>query len=252
MKKEGIFILFVITCVIISCSTTINRDAISSFAELDKNLPPNTISKKEKQKGWVLLFDGITTSGWRGFNMNQFPDCWKIEDGALTMTTEGSGESQDIITKKKYRNFAFTAEFKLAPGANSGIIYQVAEDPKYKHSYETGPEFQVIDHDNWPTPLEDWQICGANYAMYPPLVRPFKAVGEWNHILLLVDGNTVTQMLNGEVVVKYEKYSEEWEKLRNSGKWSDFPDYGKYDEGYIALQNHGTRVWYRNIKIKEF
>ena len=248
---KRISILGIITCFIISCSGPVNKDALSLLAELNKNSSPNTISEKEKQKGWVLLFDGSTTQGWREFNMEEFPDCWIIEDKALTMTTEGGEESQDIITEKEYKNFAFSVYFKLTRGANSGILYQVAEDPKYKFPYETGPEFQVIDHENWPTPLEDWQICGANYAMYPPMEKPFKELGEWNHALLVVDGNFVTQVLNGKIVVKYEKYSDEWTKLRNSGKWSDYPDYGKYDKGNIALQNHGTKVWYRNIMIKE-
>ncbi len=218
---------------------------------LDLNAGPNTLTKKEKKKGWQLLFDGSTAEGWRGFNMSGFPDCWKIEDGAFVMTTTGGGESLDIITDKIYKNFAFSVEFKLTKGANSGIIFQVKEDKKYKFPYETGPEFQVIDHENWPDPLEDWQICGANYAMYPPKVEPYKTLGEWNHAVLVVDGNHVTQLLNGEVVVTYEKYSDEWKKLRNSGKWSQFPDYGKFDEGHISLQNHGTNVSYRNIKIKE-
>ncbi len=183
--------------------------------------------------------------------MAGIPDCWIIEDQSLTMTTEGGAESQDIITDKTYKDFAFTAEFKLTKGANSGIIFQVMEDTLYKFPYETGPEFQVIDRENWPDPLEDLQTCGANYAMYSPRVKPFKPVGEWNRLLIVVKGNKVTQILNGEVTVEYEKYSDEWTKLRNSGKWADYPDYGKYDEGHISLQNHGTKVWYRNIMIKE-
>lgn len=235
-----------------SCKTQEKTDALSIYQELDKNSEINTLSKGEKQKGWVLLFDGKTSKGWRGYNMDKFPESWEIVDGTFSMTSRGGEEnSQSIITEKVYKNFAFSAEFKLTKGANSGIIFQVKEDPKYNYAYETGPEYQVIDHDNWPTKLEDWQICGANYAMYPPKTRPFKPVGEWNHALLIVDGNHVTQVLNGEIVVEYEKYSDEWTKLRNSGKWSDYPDYGKFDEGHIALQNHGTHVNYRNIKLKE-
>ena len=125
------------------------------------------------------------------------------------------------------------------------------EDPKYKYPYETGAEYQVIDQDNWPDKLEDWQVCGADYAMYPPKVRPYKALGEWNQVHLIVNGNKVTHILNGKVVVEFEKYSAEWKKLRDSGKWKDFPDYGKFDEGHISLQNHGTHVDYRSVKIKE-
>jgi Domain of Unknown Function (DUF1080) len=252
MKKLITNSLFgILTILMVSCGSSAKKDAMSLYSELDRNAPPNTLSKNEKQKGWEILFNGTTPDGWHGYNLSGFPDCWIIQDGSLTMTSEGRAEDQDIITNKKYRNFALSAEFKLTKGANSGIIFQIAEDKKYKFPYETGPEFQIIDQDNWPDKLEDWQLCGANYAMYPPMVKPYKPVGEWNQILLLVDGNNVTQILNGEIVVKYVKNSEEWKKLRNSGKWSAYPDYGKYDEGYISLQNHGTKVWYRNIKLKE-
>ncbi len=245
-------LLFLLPAVIIFSSGTVqDKNPLSLYSELDKNAPVNTLTLNEKINGWQLLFDGQHTTGWHGYNMTVFPDCWTIEDGAFTMTTKGGGESQDIITDKVYKSFAFSVEFKLTKGANSGIIFQVAEDPKYKFPYETGPEFQIIDHENWPEHLEDWQICGANYAMYPPKTKHFKPVGEWNRLLLVVNGNNVTQILNGEVVVEYEKYSDEWKKLRASGKWANYPDYGKYDDGHISLQNHGTKLWYRNIKIKE-
>jgi hypothetical protein len=251
MKKltSGI-LLFIMMAVIVSCGKSNNQDPKALYAELVKNSTPNTLTKKEKRKGWQLLFDGKTTDGWHGYNMKGFPDCWMIEDSAFTMVTKGGQESLDIITNALYRNFAFSVDYKLTRGANSGIIFQVAEDTIYKFPYETGPEFQVIDHENWPDSLKDWQINGANYAMYPPMVKPYKPLGEWNHLFLFVNGNDVTQILNGEVVVKYEKNSEEWKKLRNSGKWLDFPDWGKFDEGHISLQNHGTKVWYRNIKLK--
>jgi hypothetical protein len=245
-------LLILMSILTFSCGASKNKDALSLYSELDRNAAPNTISSNEKQKGWEILFNGTTTDGWHGYNLSGFPDCWIIEDGAFTMTSESRAEDQDIITNKKYRNFAFSVDFKLTKGANSGIIFQIAEDKKYKFPYETGPEFQIIDQDNWPDTLADWQICGANYAMYPPTAKPCKPVGEWNHLLLVVDGNNVTHILNGIIIVKYVKNSEDWIKLRNSGKWANYPDYGKYDEGYISLQNHGTKVFYRNIKLKEF
>jgi len=235
----------------ITVSGQTSRSAISLYDELGPHSRSNTLMKKEKKNGWKLLFDGKTSAGWHGYNLKEFPDCWTIENGAFTMNSKGGGEDQDIITNKKYRNFALSIDYKLTKGANSGVIFQLAEDPKYKFPYETGPEFQVIDHENWPDKLEDWQINGANYAMYPPMAKPYKPLGEWNTLFLVVDGDDVTQILNGEVVVKYKKNSQEWLTLRNSGKWSAFPDWGKYDEGPISLQNHGTKVWYRNIKIKE-
>ncbi|NSW93429.1 MAG: DUF1080 domain-containing protein [Bacteroidales bacterium] len=254
MKRNYIYLSVILPLLmaVISCSQKPPKGSpLSLLAEIDKKAEPNTLTSKEKSAGWVLLFDGTTSNGWRGYNMSEFPDCWAIEDGALTMNTTGGGESQDIITTRKYKNFALSLEYKLTKSANSGIIYQIEEDTIYKYPYETGPEFQVIDHEGWPDKLEDWQINGANYAMYPPKAKPYKPVGEWNHAMLIVNGNKVTQILNGEIVVEYEKYSDEWNKLRNSGKWVDYPDWGKFDEGYISLQNHGTKVWYRSIKLKE-
>lgn len=247
--NKSLFLLM--TVVLFSFSTMKNADPLKLNSELEKNAPLNTLTKAEAKSGWKLLFDGQNFTGWHGYNLKGIPDCWIIEDHALTMTTKGRAESQDIITDKTYQKFAFSAEFKMTKGANSGLIFQVAEDPKYKFPYETGPEYQIIDGDNWPDKLEEWQLCGANYAMYPPKMKPYKPIGEWNQALIVVDGNRVTQMLNGVIVVEYEKYSDEWKKLRASGKWASFPDYGKFDQGHISLQNHGTKVWFRNIKIKE-
>jgi hypothetical protein len=252
MKNTTSLLLGMVIVLMISWAPAQKKDPLSLYGQIDRSSKQNSLSSTEKKMGWNLLFDGKTTSGWHGYNLKGFANCWIIEDGAFTTTTKGGAESQDIITDKKYRSFALSIDFKIAKGTNSGIIFQVAEDPKYKYPYETGPELQIIDQANWPDPLKDWQKCGANYAMYPPKSHPCKSIGEWNHLLLVVDGNQVTHVINGVVTVQYEKYSDEWKKLRNSGKWSTFPDYGKFDEGSISLQNHGTQIWYRNIKLKEF
>ena len=253
MKRSILyFMLALFAASFFACNNSQSTDADSLLAELDSDAPLNKLTNKEKRAGWVLLFDGQSLNGWRGFNLDAAPDCWQVEDGELKIINEGGAESAEgIITDKKYKAFALSLEFQLTPGANSGILFHVGENPEYIYPYETGTEFQLIDHDGWPDPLEGWQICGANYAMHAPKVRPFKPVGEWNQVLLVVDGNKVTHVLNGEVIVEYVKYSDEWINLRNSGKWSDFPDYGRFDEGHITLQNHGTKVFYRNIKIKE-
>lgn len=255
MKKLKLGILLsVLMAVMLSCDKVDKSDPKALFDDVTKNQTPNTLTNREKNHGWQLLFDGTTTSGWHGYNLKLFPDCWKIEDASLTMSTTGSQESQDIITNDKYRDFALSLEYKLTPAANSGVIFQVKEDTAYKFPYETGPEFQIIDNEGWDKAhdtlkLEDWQINGANYAMYPPVAKPYKPVGEWNQLFLYIKGDSVTQILNGVVVVKYVKNTEEWTKKRNSGKWEAFPDWGKYDEGFISLQNHGTKVWFRNIKL---
>ena len=226
-------------------------EPMALYSEIDWTVL-NTLTESEKSTGWQLLFDGVSSKGWHGYNQTGMPDSWAIEDNCLTMKSVGGNEEQDLITDKEYKSFALALEYKMVDrGANSGVLYHVKEDPKYQFAYETGPEFQVIDHENWPDTLEELHINGANYAMYAPLVKPYKPVGEWNQLMLVVNGNDVTHILNGKVVVEFTKYSEEWTILRNSGKWTMFPDYSKYDEGHISLQNHGTNVLYRNIKLKE-
>jgi hypothetical protein len=251
MTNLNAFLLLLIMALLLACSSSNNNSPLSLLSELDKNAPVNSLSEQESANGWKLLFNGKDFNGWHGYNMEGIPVFWIVEDQTLTMTTTGGGENQDIITDEKYKDYAFSVEYKLTQGSNSGIIFQVEEDPKYKFPYETGPEIQIIDDEGWPGGLENWQISGANYAMYPPKANAGKPVGEWNHILLVVNGNHVTHLLNGEVVVEYEKYSDEWQELRKSGKWNEFPDYGNFDEGHISLQNHGTKVWFRNIKIKK-
>jgi len=250
MKQVNFYFLALISMFLFSSCENKNNLASKLYAELNPASPPNTLTEKEGKAGWRLLFDGKTTTGWHGYNMAGIPEMWTIEDGCLTMNSVGGQEDQDIITDSVYRNFAFTLEYKMTPSCNSGIIFQVKEDPKYKFPYETGPEFQLIDDKGWPDKLEKWQLTGANYAMYPPKASPNKPIGEWNRLLLVVDGNHVTQMINGVEVVSYEKSSEEWVKLRHSGKWENYPDYGKFDEGHISLQNHGTKLWFRSIMIK--
>ena len=254
MKKS--VLNYILLGSLLSCGTpgtVSNTDPLSLLAELDENTPVNQLSKEEKKLGWKLMSDGESFNNWHGFNMDEVPDCWIIEDGAFKVLTQGGEESnKGLVTDKVYKDFALALEFKVDKGSNSGILFQVAEDPKYTYAYETGPEYQVIDHEGWPGGgLTEYQICGANYAMYAPKAKPFKPAGEWNQAFLMVKDNKVTQILNGEIVVEYEKYSEEWTKLRNDGKWASFPDYGKYDEGHIVLQNHSTTVWYRDIKLKE-
>lgn len=247
-----ILMVFLAFLLVFSCTKPTNQnDPKALMNELIPGGPVNSLSAGEAGLGWKLLFNGTDFSGWHGFNMDSIPSCWIIEDGTMTMTTEGRGESQDVVTDKEYKSFALSLEYKMDTAANSGVIFQIREDTVYKYPYETGPEYQIIDEANWPGKLEDWQTAGANYAMYPPKVKPVKPVGEWNHAFIVVNGNHVWHFLNGELTAEYEKYSDEWKKLRESGKWANYPDYGKYDEGRISLQNHGTRVWFRNIKIKE-
>jgi hypothetical protein len=214
----------------------------------------NALSAAEKAAGWKLLFDGSTTKGWHGYNA-QPTDSWTIEDCALkTKGTEGnygSDKRADLVTDQEYANFELAIDWKGSKGGNSGVMYGVVEDKKYDAPWKTGPEYQFIDDVGFPQKLEEWQKAAANYAMHLPNdQKQLKPVGEWNTTKIVVNGNHVEHWLNGKKVLEFERWTPEWQKLRDSGKWKEAPDYGKFKTGRIALQDHGSVFWFRNIKLR--
>ena len=130
-------------------------------------------------------------------------------------------------------------------------MYGVVEDKKYDAPWKTGPEYQFIDDVGFPEKLEEWQKAGANYAMHLPNdQKKLKPVGEWNNSRIVVNGPHVEHWLNGKKILEFERWNAEWKKLRDSGKWKEAPDYGLAKTGRIALQDHGSVFWFRNVKIR--
>lgn len=214
---------------------------------------PNTLTLRELSDGWQLLFNGKDANGWRGYNMETMPAGWSVTDGCLiTSSTSGSELSGDIITIDQYEDFELSLEWAISPGGNSGIFFHVVEG-NYKAAYETGPEYQLIDDAGYPGKLEEWQQAGANYAMHhaDKSRKHLKPVGEFNSSRIRVKDGHVTHWLNGEVVVEYDLWTEEWFKLAQGGKWRDYPAYGLARKGHIGLQDHGSPIRFRNIKIKD-
>jgi hypothetical protein len=227
--------------------------------EAEKQASPcagiNVLSEGEKAAGWVLLFDGKGLDGWHGYN-GQAVQSWTIEDCAIkSVGTEGNYGSDmraDLTTDKEYENFEVSIDWKSSKGGNSGLMYGVVEEPKYDAAWKTGPEYQFVDDVGFPSKLEEWQKAGANYAMHLANdQKELKPVGEWNNTRILVHGPHVEHWLNGRKIVEFERWTDEWNKLRDSGKWKDAPDYGLAKTGRIVLQDHGSVFWFRNIKIRE-
>jgi hypothetical protein len=131
-------------------------------------------------------------------------------------------------------------------------MYHVVEDARYKAPYETGPEYQIIDETAYSGKLEEWQEAGADYAMNAPNdKKKLNAVGEWNTGKILFNKGHVEHWLNGEKIVEFRKGSEQWNKAKKEGKWKSYPDYAAADKGRIALQDHGNKAYFRNIRISE-
>lgn len=211
----------------------------------------NMLTDAEKKEGWELLFDGKSLNGWRMYQ-NKPAESWSVKDGALYCKgneTDKSDLRADIVTVGQYENFEFSVEWKIAPKGNSGIMYHVSE--QYPAAYHTGPEYQLIDDENFPEKLEDWQKTGADYAMYTTTSRPVKPVGEYNITKIVAKGTHREHWLNGVKVVEFEQGSEDWNKRKAEGKWKDTPEYGMEKTGHICLQDHGSEIWFKNIKIRK-
>lgn len=213
----------------------------------------NHLTNTQMKLGWQLLFDGKTTNGWHTYGAKTVRG-WAVENGELVALGQQGheGSANDIVTDREFGNFELEIDWKLSPTANSGIFFNVVEDPaRYPAVYATGPEYQLIDDVGFPQKLESWQKTAANYAMHlAPAAKP-KPVGQYNHTRIVVNKGHVEHWLNGDKVVEYQLWTPEWEKLVNSGKWNDFPDYGRARRGRIGLQDHGSKIWFKNIKIRE-
>lgn len=212
----------------------------------DEMVTVNTLSSEEVADGFRLLFNGTSTSGWRGFRKETFPDAgWEVIDGELRHT-EGGG---DIITDDLFANFELRLEWKISPGGNSGIFFRVTEEEEL--TYISGPEMQVLDDSGHANGESRLTSAGANYGLHPAPEGAVRPVGEWNEVRLIVDGAHVEHWLNGTKIVEYELWSDEWEALVSQTKFADWEAYGRSETGHIALQDHGDVVSFRSIRIKE-
>jgi hypothetical protein len=202
------------------------------------------LTPAEEAAGWRALFDGATTGGWRGYKRRDMPGGWKVVDGALTRVGDGG----DIITVDQFTNFELALDWKVAPGANSGIFYRVVEGPE--RTYHSGPEMQVLDDARHADGKARLTAAGSLYGLYAPTADVVKPAGEWNAARVVANGAHVEHWLNGVKIVDYELWSAEWERLVAASKFNEWPTYGRAKRGHIALQDHGDWVAYRNIKIK--
>ncbi|SDD83264.1 protein of unknown function [Pricia antarctica] len=206
---------------------------------------------------WTALFDGTSFDGWKEYQNDEVSDNWKIEDGALVLhppKNRKEGEIHDLVTKKEFTNFILSLDWRISEGGNSGVMWGVQEDAKYKKPYNTGPEIQVLDNEKHPdAKVGPSHQSGALYDLKGPSKDVTKPVGEWNTMVITVDNDNKrgSVELNGEEVVAFPVGNEMWNVMVSKSKFADWEGFGKFIQGKIALQDHGNGVSYRNIKIKE-
>ena len=213
------------------------------------------LTKAEIKQGWELLFEGNSTEKWRGYNKDAFPGFgWTVKDGVVECLYTVAGEQGrpgDIMTKKQYKDFELTLEWKLSKGGNSGVIYLVQEIPG-QSALRGAPEYQIIDGDNYNEPLRPVQLSGSVYDLYPADPQNVKPYGEWNQIRLVVKNKHVEHWQNGVKVAEYVLNSVDMKEKVKVSKFAKFPEFSEIaDQGHICLQDHGGGAWFRIVKIRE-
>lgn len=225
-----------------------------------KPVENNTLSGEEKSEGWLLMFDGKSSNGWRGFKKDYFPANWEVVDGTLhmksKMTEEEKKDRADIVYNKEFENFIFRMEWKIAEGGNSGIFYLGKETDEFSRIYHTAPEMQVLDNDKHPDAKKGKdgnRKAGSLYDLIPAKPQNAKPVGQWNKVEITVNNGKVIHKQNGKEVVSYDFKSPEWAELVAGSKFPGLnPNWANLaSKGLIGLQDHGDDVWFRNLRIKE-
>lgn len=214
--------------------------------------PDNTLSRKEQEQGWLLLFNGKNMDGWTAVGKTTLPiQGWVVENGILIANKGGDEKGGDIMTKDEYGEFDLCFDYKLSKGANSGVKYFVQ---KYDKSW-LGNEFQVIDEEHH---SERGQIRGVHktaslYDLYEAKgkkqIEPYE---QWNTGRIVSKGSKVSHYLNGKKVLTYNRKGKNYKETVQRSKFKDaVPIFGTIAKGFILLQDHQDEVCFKNIKIKD-
>lgn len=215
----------------------------------------NSLSTQEKDEGWKLLFDGKTTNGWHGYNKAIIGQAWQVAAGTLYFDDRGNNEEEkltggDIVTDLLFSNFHLKIEWKISVKGNSGIMFHVQEDTKYKAPWMTGPEMQLLDNEGHKDGGHTKHRAGELYDLVACSKETVKPPGEWNQAEIICNNGNLRFLLNGEEVVTTTLWNDAWKELVAGSKFNNMEDFAKFRTGRIALQDHGDQVWFRNVKIK--
>lgn len=248
--------------------------AAVEIAVLNVNGDTTMVSYTPDADGYITIFDGTSTEGWRGYGKDTIPARWTIEDGAIKINGSGTGEGQtseggDIIFASKFKNFELSLEWKVAEGSNSGIFYlaqeaRVKDNPEaFEPIFVSAPEYQILDNERHPDAklgVDGNRQSASLYDMIPAKPQNSKPAGEWNTAKIMVYKGTVVHYQNDVAVLEYHLWTPKWTEMLQASKFSQeaWPVAfdllnncgGENHEGYIGLQDHGDDVWYRNIRVK--
>ena len=213
----------------------------------------------ESENVWVDLFDGETFNGWKmyGTDSDEISTKWEIEDGMIIASRDGDGPGintgfdKSLMTVNQFENFELELEFRNSSGGNSGIMYHVIEDSTSAMDYFTGHEFQILDDYHFANQVREFQYTASVFALYPAGPKTLHPAGEWNKVRIKVDNGKTEHWLNDELVLEYDRNSEEYDSTYQASQWVNFPNWGKTQNGHFSLQDHGDMIAFRNIRIRE-
>jgi hypothetical protein len=211
---------------------------------------------QKSKDGWVSLFDGNSLKGWHNYGLKTINPIWTVQDGAIycdpSKRVPGSKISNDLVTDGSFENFHFKYDWKISPKGNSGLIFWVQEDTiKYKQTYHTGPEMQVLDNDGHADGKINKHRAANLYDLIAGKEGVVKPVGEWNTAEIICNHGKLEFILNGVSVLTTNYGDDNWKQMIAGSKFKQWPDFGTVFKGHFALQDHGNEVWYKNIVIKQ-
>jgi hypothetical protein len=216
----------------------------------------NVLTDTEAHDNWQLLFNGKDFTGWHAFKQKTVGDNWIVDSieqaiqvhKAEGSTTHGGG---DLTTDGEYENYELRLDWKISACGNSGIIYNVLEIDSVNATYQTGPEMQVLDNTCHPDAKIIKHRAGDLYDMISCSTENVKPAGEWNSIRLVSNNGKIEHWQNEQKLVEYDQNAPTWKAMIAASKFKTMPLFGTSRKGHIALQDHGDKVWYRNIKIRK-
>jgi hypothetical protein len=264
-SKYLVFVL--ISAFLVSCDSNKNvesEDTSSIEPHADTTPILNTLTEQEKAEGWMLLFNGETLEGWRGLGREKLPEAhWIVEDGAIKKVADKDVPLQedgqplegcDLMTLQTFENFELTLEWRISPGGNSGVKYNVSEELSTSYPPDNaalGFEYQILDDErHLDALLGKDRTSAALYDIIAPENKTLKPVGEFNSARIVFRGYHGEHWLNGVKVLEYDLNTPEMKKLIQGSKFRKIQDFAQKRKGHIVLQDHADAVWFRNIKIR--
>lgn len=211
----------------------------------------------QSDEGWTPLFNGENMDGWHVYGGDENFNGWYVEGDVLVFdpAQRSEAKSSNIITDTQYENFELSLDWMISENGNSGLFWAVVESDAYEQPYHTGPEIQILD-DGWTEYVEergDINRAGSLYNLMPPSSIVSKPAGEWNNYLLHIDHqkNEGWLTFNGTRVLEFPVHGPAWQQLIDNSNFADWQGFGEAQKGHIGLQEHGGKVAFRNIKIRE-